>query len=121
MSTFRYEPDQRTTLWVPLSPVASPVDGRFGAIKIAVTYHAEDYCVAEGYMFALFCGLVPLSWMDTLVPSPPWIKCKTCKKTIDRNKSLKVRSSANAVSSSDNDDFRGGLLTFQAGLQRRTR
>ncbi|CAM9478673.1 unnamed protein product, partial [Ectocarpus fasciculatus] len=47
MSTFRQQPDLRTTLWVPLRPVASHLDDPFGAVQIAVTYHSEDF-VAQG-------------------------------------------------------------------------
>ncbi|CAN0422966.1 unnamed protein product [Ectocarpus sp. 12 AP-2014] len=47
MSTFRQQPDLRTTLWVLLRPVASHLEDPFGAVKIAVTYHSKD-CVAQG-------------------------------------------------------------------------
>ncbi|CBJ27060.1 hypothetical protein Esi_0054_0120 [Ectocarpus siliculosus] len=47
MSTFRQRSDLRTTLWVPLRPIASHLDDPFGAVKISVTYHSKD-CVAQG-------------------------------------------------------------------------
>ncbi|CAN0419839.1 unnamed protein product [Ectocarpus sp. 12 AP-2014] len=47
MSAFRQQPDLRTTLWVPLRPVASHLEDPFGAVKIAVTYRSKD-CVAQG-------------------------------------------------------------------------
>ncbi|CAN0385145.1 unnamed protein product [Pylaiella littoralis] len=63
MSMFRLQPDKTTKLWLPLQATAPHVDDAFAAIRIAVTYHYED-CGAQGYIFALFCGLVPLSWIE---------------------------------------------------------
>ncbi|CAB1117892.1 unnamed protein product [Ectocarpus sp. CCAP 1310/34] len=100
MSTFRQQPDLRTTLWVPLRPVASHLEDPFGAVKIAATYHSKD-CVPQGYLFALFCGLVPLSWMDTLATAFSSCDDNLSSKTSDRIWSPKVSSSRKAKRPSD--------------------
>ncbi|CAN0112545.1 unnamed protein product [Pylaiella littoralis] len=68
MPAFRLKPDETVTLWKPLRPTeaSSPallpsgydIDHGFGSIQISITY--TDDCVDQGYVFGLFCGLLPM-------------------------------------------------------------
>eukprot|EP00752_Nemacystus_decipiens_P001904 g1834.t1 len=64
LQAFRSQPETRMEFWLPLQP-ANPrqSDSRdYGSMQVAIMY-TDDY-VAQGYMFALFCGLSPL-WQYT--------------------------------------------------------
>ncbi|CAM9794416.1 unnamed protein product [Ectocarpus sp. 4 AP-2014] len=66
----RLRPGEKVTLWRPLQSLGASTqnsidnDGDHGSgeIQIAVTYNTDD-CVDQGYMYALFCGLVPLAFI----------------------------------------------------------
>eukprot|EP00752_Nemacystus_decipiens_P018715 g16779.t1 len=68
-------------VWLPLRAVAPHADNSFDAIKMAVTYYSED-CVTQGYVFALFCGLMP----DSVIEDFAFLmrQIKGTKKSTDR-------------------------------------
>ncbi|CAM9342173.1 unnamed protein product [Ectocarpus sp. 8 AP-2014] len=123
----RLRPGEKVTLWRPLQPLGASTqdsidnDGDHGSgeIQIAVTYNTDD-CVDQGYMYALFCGLVPLpfilSWSSSnakssLLPADKFLKHSRYNKensTVHKNSNINsnkaITTSRIARSSSSNNN-----------------
>ncbi|CAM9224048.1 unnamed protein product [Ectocarpus fasciculatus] len=101
---FRLRPGEKVTLWRPLQsvgastqdPIKNDGDGGSGEIQIAVTYNADDDCVDQGYMYALFCGLVPLTFILS------WASSSTKSSLLPADKFLKRRHHKNNNSNGSN-------------------
>ncbi|CAM9751413.1 unnamed protein product [Ascophyllum nodosum] len=69
MRTFRDLPDQSVSLWIPLRSAGADADQEHGSLHVSVTYSTHD-CVAQGYIFGMFCGLAPTffapAWMTEI-------------------------------------------------------
>ncbi|CAM9526585.1 unnamed protein product [Ectocarpus sp. 12 AP-2014] len=105
----RLRPGEKVTLWRPLQSLGASTqdsidnDGDHGSgeIQIAVTYNTDD-CVDQGYMYALFCGLVPLAFILSWSSSNAKSSFLPADKFLKHSRYSKENNSSSSSSSSSN-------------------